>query len=488
MKNKGQTTVLFSLMISVLLLFTLTALEVGRIYMSRVKNAAVVHSARTSIMADYHQELFERYHLLFFDPTYGTGSVAVSEERIRNYIEESLNDGSGQLYQYDVEDIALMNETGILEDGMGQLKEQIREYEKTAGVVKTAEEVLQEAEADTENIKRAQWETEQNGQEIPNMNIGENISEDHTEKDNEVADPRETLKESLKFGILSFVLPDNVTVSRQINDYSKSPSKKYTAFVKEKEDISFSDFTYFKGILNKSIQHIEVSGIDQLAFADYVEEHFSNVVRPKEDSVVCCEVEYIIAGKNNDYDNVEAVVNDITWMRMPVNYAYLLTDNAKKSEALTVAAAICTATGTPEFMEIVKYLLLGCWAYGESLHEVRLILAGQKIPYVKNSETWYTDLKSLAANGTVGEVKKGMNYESFLLILLTKEAGKDIVYARMLDVMEKNLQVAMPSFRITDLIGSATIQGKITVNPMFVTGYGEDAYAYYFEESFSYTE
>ena len=59
MKNKGQTTVFFSLMISVLLLFTLTALEVGRIYMSKVKVQAVVHSAQTSILADYNRELFE---------------------------------------------------------------------------------------------------------------------------------------------------------------------------------------------------------------------------------------------------------------------------------------------------------------------------------------------------------------------------------------------------------------------------------------------
>ena len=114
MKNKGQTTVFFSCMISVLLLFTLTALEVGRIYMSRVKARAVIHSAQTSILADYHRELFERYHLLYLDPTYATGSEAIAEERYRNYIEESLNGGTGQIYQYDVEEIALAEEVHIL--------------------------------------------------------------------------------------------------------------------------------------------------------------------------------------------------------------------------------------------------------------------------------------------------------------------------------------------------------------------------------------
>ena len=65
MNNKGQTTIFFSLIISALFLFTLTALEVGRIYMSRVKVGAVVHSTQSSIMADYNSELFERYHLFY---------------------------------------------------------------------------------------------------------------------------------------------------------------------------------------------------------------------------------------------------------------------------------------------------------------------------------------------------------------------------------------------------------------------------------------
>ena len=153
---------------------------------------------------------------------------------------------------------------------------------------------------------------------------------------------------------------------------------------------------------------------------------------------------------------------------------------------MTVAAGICTATGTPAMMQVVKYLLLGCWAYGESLHEIKLILAGEKVPYVKNATNWYTDLKSLTAKGTVPTQTTGMDYENFLMILLIKEAGKEVTYARMLDVIEKNLQVQMPSFRIKDLVGKAAFQGKLTVNSMFVGGKSEELYEIYFEEPFSY--
>lgn len=328
MKNKGQTTVFFSCMISVLLLFTLTALEVGRIYMSRVKARAVIHSAQTSILADYHRELFERYHLLYLDPTYATGSEAIAEERYRNYIEESLNGGTGQIYQYDVEEIALAEEVHILEHGMKTLKQQIKEYEKTEGVVKKAEEVWNFATGQNENVENAKQETDRNAQEIEGMKQPDKT--EMTEED--VTDPRETLKEATKSGLLSFVLPDHVTISREKMDYSQSPSADYTGIARVEKDISFADIGKMKNALKESGDMGSSLVTERVAFADYVKEHFSNVVHTREDSVVKCEMEYILVGGNNDYDNVQAVVNDIAWLRMPVNYAYLLSDSAKKAK------------------------------------------------------------------------------------------------------------------------------------------------------------
>lgn len=485
MKNKGQTTVFFSLMISVLLLFTLTALEVGRIYMSRVKVQAVVHSAQTSVLADYNRQLFERYHLLFYDPTYGTGSTAVAEEKIADYMEQSLNGGGVKLYEYRVEEVALTNTGTIMDEDMQQVKEQIRQYEQTAGTLQKLKDIWNKVTDGEEDQKRAEEETEQNGKEIPGMDT-ETTGVDKTTAESEAEDPRETLKDNLKLGILSYVLPDQAAVSDQKRDYSKSPSGRYSWFDQADQEIDFCDITQMKNRLKHTSEWVKTAPTDRLLFADYVNIHFSNIVHSRPDCVMPCETEYIIAGKDNDYANVESIAMQMTWLRMPVNYAYLLQDNAKKSEALTAAAAICTATGTPALMEVVKYLLLGCWAYGESLHEVKLLYAGEKIPYTKNSSNWYTDLQSLASKGTVEVCEKGMDYESLLMLLLVKEAGKEIVYARMLDVIEQNLQVEMPTLRITDLIGKATIQGKITVNPLFAVRGDREVYEYYFEESFSY--
>lgn len=498
MNNRGQTTVIFSLMISVLLLFTFTALEVTRIHMSKIKMMSCVHSMRSSIMADYNRELFERYHLLFIDPTYGTESEAVAEEKIEDYLEVSLNgdDGKGSgIYMFTVEDIAIVGQQNILSEDMKQVKEQIADYEKMAGLTNRIKKLTQKLKEDNNDVTHAAEETETNGVELP-MSKKDSTGDSETEPEGsgefpekpEVKDPRESLKEALKFGTLVFVMPGN-SISKEEHDFSEAPSAKYKEQEEENKDNSFQDINLFKKILRESTKEKSESGlVQQAAFVDYVSSNFSDGVNQNPNSVMQCEVEYILKGKTNDYDNLQAVVDELAWLRMPINYAYLLTDTEKKSEALTMAATICTATGTPALIEVVKYLLLGCWAYGETLSEMKTLLAGEEIAYFKTKENWNTDLKNLAASGTTKKVENGIGYEEYLMILLAGKTGKklDACYARMLDIMELNLQKEDPDLHFANLVGAMTTQGKISVNSKFMQGGPERIYEYYFEEEISY--
>jgi hypothetical protein len=504
--------------------------------MSRVKAASVVQSTRLSIMADYNSALFERYHLLFMDPTYGTGSEAVLEEKVKDYLETSLEEKKGSLYEFAVEDVALIDEESILDNDMERLKEQIEEYEKTAGVVHQAKKIEEKIKGKNADVESAAKETEDNAVELPVAEgdtnaTGENEStaeksvgktdqtgagssagktnktetgssagktngtetgssagksEETGNSDVEVTDPRDTLKEALQFGILSFLKPEDMDISRELQDFSDSPSAQYKEEKAEEKDNSFQDIGVLKSLL-KSQTKSKVSLSQRAALLDYVDYHFSNGVNPKEDSVMKCETEYILEGKDSDFENIEGVVNEIIWLRMPTNYAYLLTDEEKKSEALGVAAAICTATGTEAFMEVVKYLLLGCWAYGETLCDVRSLLAGNEIAYIKTKDTWKTDLKNLTAAGQTCEVKNGVDYEDYLLILLGAKSNEKLntCYARMLDVMELNLRQEDDTFSFENCVGAFTIQGKLSVNSLFYAG-KKESYEYYFEEVVEY--
>ena len=493
MNNKGHTTVLFSLIISVLFLFTLTALEVGRIYMSKVKIRAVVHSTRSSIMADYNSELFERYHLLFMDPTYGTGSEAALEEKITDYLEYSLNGekgtGSG-IYQFSIEEVSLAEKKGILDDNMKQLKEQITEYEKTEGIIHKAVDLAKKLDQKESDIEGAARETEVNGVEMTTESNGsdtKNSSEENS--DMEVTDPRDTMKEALKLGTLSLVLPKGSDISRKEYDFKEAPSRQYEQQQEEERDSSFQDIGFLKQFLKESAKEESAGKLKERAvLIDYAGRHFSNDVVQKENSVLKCELEYILKGKSSDYDNLQSVINEITWLRMPVNYVYLLSDTEKKSEALTLAAAICTATGTEALIEVVKYLLLGCWAYGETICEVKALLAGEKVAFIKTKENWNTDLKNLDMGKSTKKVESGLSYEDYLMILLATKGEKqlNICYARMLDIIELNLKEQDPDFNFTNCVGSLSIQGKIGVNPLFIKGKDKVIYETCFEEEISY--
>lgn len=488
MNNKGQTTILFSLIISALLIFTLTALEVGRIYMSKVKIRAVVHSTRTSMMADYNRELFERYHLLFMDPTYGTGSEAAAEEKINDYLEVSLNGekGNGSCgYEFTVSELALADCKTVFNNNMELLKNQIVEYEKTAGIVHRAKELEEKMKGKQNGIREAAKETEINGVEIEVS--AENTEEEGSISEEDVKDPRDGMKESLKFGTLAFVLPKDKSISKEEMDFSDAPSKEYEKEKEEVKDNGFQDIGFLKQFLNDSAKEEYGNLTKRAAFVDYVSTNFSNGVHQRDDSVMKCEAEYILKGKSNDYDNLEAVVDEITWLRMPVNYAYLLTDTQKKSEALTMATAICAATGTAPLVDVVKYLLLGCWAYGETLSEIKMLLSGGEISIIKTSENWSTDLESLCT-ANQKEVKDGLCYEDFIMLLLAKKGEEKLntCYARMLDVIEKNLQKNDEDFKVINLVGEMTIQGKVSVNPLFFSGKDKENYDCYFEEKIAY--
>ena len=496
MNNKGQTTVLFSLIISVLFLFTLTALEVGRIYMSKVKIRACVHSTKSSIMADYNSELFERYHLLFMDPTYGTDSEAALEEKVKDYLESSLNGENGNIsgiYQFEIDEISFSSKAGILEEDMQCLKDQITEYQKTAGVIQHAKQLAENLKKDHTDMEQAVKETEINGVEFAEEKEQNQEKADpqkiQKEDKRKVTDPRDTLKDALKYGTLSFLLSKDCDISKATYDLTTFPSSQYQEQKEEEKDNQFQDIGVLKSFLKNFVQE-DLSGtlMEQAAFADYVNANFSNATAPREDSVMKCEFEYILKGKASDYENLEAVVNDIIWQRMLVNYAYLLGDSEKKSEALTLATAICIATGTEGLIEVVKYLLLGCWSYGESLCEMKSLLAGEKIAYVKTKENWNTDLKNLVAGEAVKKTENGLGYSDYLMILLAGKSAKkqDNAYARMLDVIQLNLQVIDPDFKVANCVGSFWIQGKVSVNSMFVKGKEKTIYEYYFEEECSY--
>ena len=103
---------------------------------------------------------------------------------------------------------------------------------------------------------------------------------------------------------------------------------------------------------------------------------------------------------------------------------------------------------SPEIGPVIKHALLLAWAYGESLTDVKTLLAGKKVPAVKSKESWNLTLDGLlelAKNRSIPEGKEteeGNSYEQYLQMMLVLKS-KEELSMRALDLVEMNLRSGM---------------------------------------------
>lgn len=187
---------------------------------------------------------------------------------------------------------------------------------------------------------------------------------------------------------------------------------------------------------------------DTIFFNLYLIDKFGNAANKKENTALDYEMEYLLGGKASDKDNLEYVIGRIRILRFAVNYGYLLTDKDMQMEVDTLATTLSAVFLSPEIGPVIKHALLLAWAYGESLTDVKTLLAGKKVPAVKSKESWNLTLDGLlelAKNRSIPEGKEteeGNSYEQYLQMMLVLKS-KEELSMRALDLVEMNLRSGM---------------------------------------------
>jgi hypothetical protein len=182
-----------------------------------------------------------------------------------------------------------------------------------------------------------------------------------------------------------------------------------------------------------------------------------------EETVLDCELEYLISGKRSDYENLESVCRKIIAIRFPLDMAYVVKDPDKIAVVKTISLPV--AAITPFLTEpVLRYLIMAGWSYAEAMAETRNLLDGKKIDFVKTKENWITDLYDLS-----GSVEKslnsdsGMEYKDYLLLLLAMQ--DDGVYYRMLDLMDINARQENSEFSM--------LNAAVGLGADFTVSYGD---------------
>jgi hypothetical protein len=440
-----------------------------------------------SLFSGYDRELFELYGLLFLDGGFGgtelqPGYLLQEAEEAAEYVicpgkglpgqkdllgmtlEKSeltgytlATDNGGAAFRRQVCEAMLARlgasgleaVTGTLKERLGIVQEQQKQAEQfdaeqigqeyddrkkeAAERAEEAEQRAEEAEAgqtkvsaspaaETLSLSRKQTEPLSLSRQQTEFL---SLSGQQTEQPEDFENPIEVIRKLQKMGILSLAVPD----ASRLSDFS----------VEEKTLLSRREQQKGMGVLPAA----ENSPADKILLQEYLVEFFPCYTSEDQGEGLRYQVEYAIGKKADDMENLKSVLYRLLAVRGASNLLYLMTSPARGAEADSMALVISTVLLMPEAMPVVSLLLKVCWAFGESIVDIRELLGGGKVPLLKSDASWQLSLNQLTrVMEYAGSEKQdeGLDYQWYLRILLLMESEEQVTEALM-DLTEYNLRL-----------------------------------------------
>ena len=176
------------------------------------------------------------------------------------------------------------------------------------------------------------------------------------------------------------------------------------------------------------------------------------------------EVEYILNGSMNEYDNAWAVKGRLLFIRTTLNMLYLSTD-AEKQQIIHSVADTVGGILAPGIGNAVLYgAIILLWSIGEACADYNCLLEGGKVPLFKTAEDWKTDLASILdkqLNAETDRETRGLGYGQYLRLLLLWLDERQWVL-RLQDVIQLNLEKSTGKpFRLSSMVTKFGASGKM---------------------------
>ena len=438
-----------SLMLSLMTALVCSGIESARMAAARTQILNSMDIGLYSLFAGYDRGMLEDYDLFVLNGQAGNGEMDLASvcDTLETYMKPvlSLNSQKLTLEQSGLTGYRLLTDkdgevfyrqvTAYMKDTLGSQGLQLimdrmkgRE-EKTleaqsAGERANSQDSVGSYEAE---MNSASQKSQQAAQEQANTQIGdggpsapESIPTAPAEP---VDNPITVIRRIMKMGVLELVLPEGKGVS---------------AKEVQKRDL-ISGRTLQQGMDIQDGFQEDTAYTSQLLFQQYLMERLGNYQKPGS-SGLCYEIEYILEGKDNDLDNLKAVAGKLLLVREGVNMACLMADQGRRLQAETLALAIASGFLVPPAAAPIEAALLFCWAFAESILDVRELFAGGKVPLVKSPSDWQISLENLSSllmglDSMRRGSENGMSYEDYLQVFLTTEAKKHKTI-RAMDMME----------------------------------------------------
>ena len=420
----GEVTVYLTLIFVLFLSLVLALMESASIQMAKNYRRADMNRSIECVFAEYQKELLENYDVFAIEAGYETG----------RYSEQNILD---RLSYYGADMENEITRIQLLTDKNGELfMDQVGKYMKHKYGISWVDKYLGSTSLWKNQEQRADefMEEEKTQTDYLEELLGEQDMELPSEEN-----PMEHIALLKHSPLLDLVMPEGKQVSEKQLDRSDMPENREN----ERGHGTFEDVEAEEGRLST------------VMMGEYVLEHFVTFSDDPKGGSLDYEVEYILAGKESDKENLESVAKKLVLLRFVPNYIYLQTNSVKQAEARAAAGTLCTLLAVPAITEAAAQGILLAWAYGESVMDVRTLLNGKKAAIVKDDTSWQLSLPGLMKLGTeedIGggaDIEGGIGYKDYIRMLLFLE-GKETVSMRAMGIIEKNMQsiYGQPSFRI----------------------------------------
>lgn len=466
-EEKGSITVFLALLLSLLVSLVGAGIQSVQNGAARVQILSALDVGLYSLFGQYERGLFKDYDLFALDAAGKEGlDLEGLCENMEEYIKPVLSQNGGRLSlkESEIEGYTLMT------DEKGEpFYQQVTSYMKETLGIQGVQLLLEKMEERRE--KTAQAEAEGNRAEAGGaLETYESEMSQAAKKSQEAQEAREENQEEFTdgeapqaenpipairrirwMGLLELVLP----LGKQVSE-KKAPS----GFLP-------SDRSLYAGKPLSKSHKTDTSLVSQVLYQQYLLDRLGNYEKPGE-GCLAYQIEYILGGKKSDEDNLRAMARKLLIIREGVNAAALTADSAKRAQAAALASAIASGFLIPPAAGIIEGALILCWAFGESILDVRELFDGGRIPLVKTAQDWQLSLENLPnllsrLDTDRKSSQEGMTYGDYLQVLLLAQSRQKKV-SRGMDMVEAEVrsQKGWEDFRLDSCITAleASIQVK----------------------------
>ena len=490
MVKRGSITVFLALILSLVTALVCTGIESVRMAAARTQILNGADIGLYSLFGQFDRERLKDYDLFLLDGSCGQGSLDLASvyDNFSSYMKPVLKQNSQKLsvvqggfsaYRLLTDEggepfynqvVQYMKETlgsqgvSLLLDKMKDRKEKTEQAEQ-AGEQAENGDIIENYDAEMEENNRKNEEALAEAEKNPEggeLEDGDNV----TAPPQKVVNPISIIRRIRKMGILELVIPGNKGV------YDGQVQAGTLLSRREKQ----------KGMPMYEPEKTDTSYTSQILFQQYLMEKLGNYSAPGKGALKY-QTEYILGGKTGDIENLKSVAGRLLLIREGVNIVHLVSDGTKRAQAAGLASAIASAFLIPPATGVIEAAILLCWAFGESILDVRELFDGGKVPLVKSAADWQLSLENLPEllNG-LDSVRRGsedgMSYEDYLQVLLLGVSREEKI-TRAMDMIELCVrEKGRKNFRMDSCIVAAEVSVDVKANKRKVFNVTR-AYGYY---------